>query len=353
MEDGFEKMGNTTGIMKKDKVTIQDVARLAGVSMMTVSRVISRKSGVKDTTRRKIQDAIDSLHYQPNISARSLAGNKSYFLGLIYDNPNAAYLSQFLAGALHHCNRNGYNLIISSFESDEHGHYQIDRTLINRARIDGIIIPPPLCDSVEILTSLKDAGIAMVRVAPQSLSGYSPFVCMDDHRAAGEITEYLIDQGHRKIGFILGHPDHGASKLRYEGMKQALEKHNIPLPAPYIQQGYFSYKSGFSCAERLLGLDDPPTAIFASNDDMAAAAISVAHKAGLSVPEDISVAGFDDLPLASTIWPRLTTIRQPIMAMAEKAADFLIYPDNQETGNHILDYKLIIRESVAPPRQPT
>ncbi len=337
--------------MKKDNVTIQDVARLAGVSMMTVSRVISRKPGVKDATRRRIQDAIDSLRYQPNISARSLAGNKSYFLGLIYDNPNAAYLSQILAGALHHCNRNGYNLIISSFESDKDGQFQIDQTLINRARIDGIIIPPPLCDCAEILSALKDARIPMVRIAPQSLPGHSPFVCMDDHRAAGEITEYLIDQGHRKIGFILGHPDHGASKARYEGMKQALENHNIPLPEHYIQQGYFSYKSGFACAETLLGLDEPPTAIFASNDDMAAATISAARKAGLSVPEDISVAGFDDLPLASTIWPRLTTIRQPIMAMAEKAADLLIYPDSQETSDHILDYKLIIRESVAPPKK--
>jgi len=340
--------------MKKDTITIQNVAKLAGVSIMTVSRVISKKSNVKDATRRSVLEAIENLQYQPNMSARSLAGDKSYFLGLIYDNPNAAYLNQCLMGALHNCNKNGYNLIISSFERGGDGDYKIDQALINHAKVDGMIIPPPLCDSAEILTALKNAEIPMVRIAPQTMLDYSPYVCMDDQRAAYDMTEYLISQGHKKIGFIMGHPEHGASKLRYAGMKKALVDNNIPLPNDYIQQGYFTYKSGFNCAEALLALKDRPTAIFASNDDMAAATISAAHKAGLSVPEGISVVGFDDLPIASTIWPQLTTIRQPIMAMGEKAAELLMGAENQDTNdsrvkNTILDYKLIIRGSVAAP----
>lgn len=335
--------------MKKDNITIHDVAQLAGVSMMTVSRVIRKKANVKEATQRKILAAIEELHYRPNIAARNLAGSVSYFLGLIYGNPNEAYLSQILMGALQKCSSNGYNLIISSSEGAADSSYKIDEALMNRTRVDGIIIPPPLSDSMEILSALTDANIPMVRIAPQIKLDYSPFVGMDDHRAAYEITEYLINLGHKKIGFIAGHPDHGVSKLRYEGMKKALDDNDIPLPEEYIQQGYFTYKSGAICAEILLELENRPTAIFACNDDMAAATISTAHKYGLSVPDDISVVGFDDVPLASTIWPQLTTIRQPIMAMAEKAAEFLMYPDSEKEKNNILDYKLIIRESAAPP----
>lgn len=335
--------------MKKDNITIREVARLASVSMMTVSRVIRKKGKVRESTRLRILAAIEELNYQPNIAARNLSGASSYFLGLVYDNPNEAYLNQILMGALHKCNNYGYSLIISSFASDTKGNYKIDKALVNRTKVDGIIIPPPLCDSREILSALTAAQIPIVRIAPQTLPDYSPFVCMDDRRAAFEMTEYLIHQGHEKIGFIAGHPDHGASRLRYEGMKDALKDNGIPLGEDYCQQGYFSYKSGASCAAALLELDDRPTAIFASSDDMAAAAIATAHKYGLSVPGDISVVGFDDVPLASAIWPGLTTIQQPIMAMAEKAAEFLMYPDPEKEKDNILDYKLMIRESAAPP----
>ena len=174
---------------------------------------------------------------------------------------------------------------------------------------------------------------------------------MDDRQAAYEITEYLINLGHKKIAFIAGHPDHGASQPRFEGMKKAMEDKGLFLPEDYIQQGYFTYKSGAICTENLLKLDNRPTAIFACSDDMAAAAVSVAHKHNLSVPDNISIVGFDDVPLATAIWPQLTTIRQPIMAMAEKAAQFLMYPDPEKERDNILDYKLIIRESTAPPHK--
>jgi len=336
-------------VVKKDNITIQDVADRAGVSIMTVSRVMSKKANVKEATRRKILDAIAELNYQPNVAARSLAGSGSYFLGLIYDNPNAAYLSQILMGALHKCTENGYHLIINAFERKDDGHYEIDKNLIGTSKVSGVIIPPPLCDAPEILSALTKANIPIVRIAPQTQPNRSPFVTMDDRQAAYDMTEYLIDLGHRKIGFIKGHPDHGASDRRYDGMRAALKKHDIPLPDDYIQQGYFSYKSGITCAENLLNLAERPTAIFASNDDMAAATISMAQKHGLIVPDDLSVVGFDDVPLASSIWPELTTIRQPIMAMAEKAAEFLMFPDNEAEKDNILDYKLIIRESASGP----
>jgi len=288
-------------MVKKDNITIQDVADRAGVSIMTVSRVMSKKANVKEATRRKILDAIAELNYQPNAAARSLAGSGSYFLGLIYDNPNAAYLSQILMGALHKCTENGFHLIINAFERKEDGCYEIDKNLIGTSKVSGVIIPPPLCDAPEILSALTKANIPIVRIAPQTQPNRSPFVTMDDRQAAYDMTEYLIELGHRKIGFIKGHPDHGASDRRYNGMQAALKKHGIPLPEDYIQQGYFSYKSGISCAENLLNLAERPTAIFASNDDMAAATISMAQKHGLIVPDDLSVVGFDDVPLASSI----------------------------------------------------
>jgi len=326
---------------------MQDVAARAGVSMMTVSRVLSKHHKVRESTRQKVLNAVESLKYKPNISARSLAGSKSYFLGLLYDNPNAGYVNQLLFGALKKCHKKGYNLIVDSFEETSNEAEQMVHSLIEQSRIDGIILTPPICDSTHILEALEQAHIPMVRIAPQSNPQRSAYVCMDDFKAARETTEHLISMGHQKIAIIMGPPDHGASRLRLEGFKQALEDHNLPCPEHYMQEGLFTYQSGFESAERLIDNEDRPTAIFACNDDMAAAVISAAHKYQLNVPADISVAGFDDSPIAATIWPKLTTIRQPTIAMAEKAVELLTQSNQEDPRKYILDYEFIRRDSVA------
>jgi LacI family transcriptional regulator len=177
---------------------------------------------------------------------------------------------------------------------------------------------------------------------------------MDDTRAAHEMTAHLIGLGHTDIGFIKGHPDHGASHLRYEGYVAAMTEHGHVVRADRVEQGWFSFRSGFEAAERLLTGEDRPTAVFASNDDMALGVMAVANRLRLEVPEVLSVAGFDDTPGARVVWPQLTTVRQPIQAMAAAAADLLLSGAARVEGeappSRLLDFELVVRESTGPVR---
>jgi LacI family transcriptional regulator len=170
---------------------------------------------------------------------------------------------------------------------------------------------------------------------------------MDDVQASFEMTEYLIKRGHKKIGFIKGHRGHSATALRYKGYELAMEKFNLKIDKNFIVDGDFSFKSGVEAAENLLGLNEPPTAIFASNDDMAAGVVSVASRLGLEVPTKLSVGGFDDTPLAQILFPQLTTVKQPIYEMGQMAANLLINPPAKDEvlPSYHLDHKLIIRKS--------
>jgi LacI family transcriptional regulator len=175
---------------------------------------------------------------------------------------------------------------------------------------------------------------------------------MDDRLAAYEMTKHLIELGHRDIGFIIGHPDHGASHLRHQGFMEAMADSGLTVRPERVEQGYFSFRSGFEAAERLLTGGDRPTAVFASNDDMALGVMAVANRLRLNVPETLSVAGFDDTPGAKVVWPQLTTVRQPIAAMAGAAADMLLNGVSWDEGelppSKLLDFELVVRESTGP-----
>ncbi|MBD1387807.1 LacI family DNA-binding transcriptional regulator [Neiella sp. HB171785] len=338
---------------EQKNITIQHVAERAGVSKMTVSRVLNHDSKVSDSTRAKVMAAVQDLNYRPNISARQLAGSKSYFIGLLYDNPSQGYVSQFLLGALKRCRASGYHLVVDECQGELKDKVRITRDFVNSTRVDGVILLPPLCDVPEVLETLKQSGTPFVRIAPDVDLEASPYVCMDDYQAAYEMTNEIIEAGHRDIGFIIGHPNQGASRLRYQGFLDALRSNRINFPPEYIEQGYFTYKSGLQAATKLLGLANRPTAIFASNDDMAAAVTSAAHIHGLSVPDDVSVVGFDDVELASTLWPPLTTIRQPIAEMAEAAIELIRSgklnderSKRRASNRHVIDFELIRRESL-------
>jgi len=336
----------------KKKATMQDVADLAQVSVMTVSRVLNNKSLVRERTVKKVLRAIESLQFKPNTVARSLAGKKSYYIGLIYSNPSDAYASQLLFGALKSCQKYGYNIVIESLNEDLKDIDSVIKKIIGGQSIDGMICPPPICNRPKILQKFIDADIPIVRISPEQKCDKIPCVSMDEKQAAYDMTTYLINKNHRDIGFIMGHPDHGGSKLRYGGFQESMADNNIKIKDNLIQQGYFSYESGFKCAEILLAQNPRPSAIFASNDDMAVATISAAHKAGLSIPGDLSVVGFDDTVAAGITWPKLTTIHQPILEMGELAADILINHIGKpsidgENRGHILPYHLVERGSVA------
>ncbi|MCJ8321526.1 MAG: LacI family DNA-binding transcriptional regulator [Colwellia sp.] len=339
---------------KELKTRLQDVAKHSGVSMMTVSRVLNKNGMVSDKTRAKVQVAVKELNYRPNVSARRLASSKSFFLGLLYDNPSTSYVSQFLLGSLKFCRASGYHLVVDEADNDLAKTLKSVKELINITQVDGLILLPPVCDIPEVLDTLTTANIPFVRVSPNSQLHISPYVCMDDYQAAFEITEQLINQGHINIAHIIGHPDVGASRLRYQGFLDALRSNKISVPPEYIEQGYFTYKSGLSAAQKLLSLENRPSAIFASNDDMAAASISAAHMNNIQVPSALSVVGFDDTSLASTVWPHISTVRQPIQEMAKMAVELLVsgkFDDPTSTKKsdlrHVLDFEIIQRESSA------
>ncbi len=336
---------------KNANSTMQDVAKLAGVSMMTVSRVLRNGAKVKEGTRKKVQEAIKKLEYTPNISARSLASSKSHLIAFLYQNPSEGYVGQLLIGTMKKAQLRGYSLVLSNLDGTEKGVGGALRALLETSHVDGIILTPPFSDSEEILDILQGTSLPTVRISPERKDYPFPFVCMDETKAAFDMTNYLIGQGHTKIAFIKGHPDHSGSHLRYDGFRQALKVHHIDLPDYYTPQGMFNYQSGFEAAEKLMLLDEKPTAIFAANDDMAAAALSAAQKHHLPVPEAISVVGFDDAPIATSIWPRLTTVRQPILEMAEMATDLLIDEltgkcDKAKPRQNTMDYQLAIRDTV-------
>jgi LacI family transcriptional regulator len=201
-----------------------------------------------------------------------------------------------------------------------------------------------------LIAALDQRNLPFVRIAPNDLTHPSPYVDMDDEGAAREMTEYLIADGHRRIGFILGHPNHIASSLRLRGYRGALEQHHIGFDAAYVRQGYFVFESGLEAARELLTMPDPPTAVFASNDDMAAGVLLAAHELAIPVPQRLSIAGFDDTYISRIVWPRLTTIHQPSYDLAYCATDLLLHSlkDGDSPRTARLPHKLIRRESTGP-----
>ncbi|WP_239016840.1 LacI family DNA-binding transcriptional regulator [Sphingomonas ginkgonis] len=340
-------------------MTIDDVARAAGVSAMTVSRVINGGRNVRDSTRAAVQEAVQQLNYAPNSAARSLAAGESAQVGLLYANPSAAYLSQFLIGALGAAKRLGAHLQLESCVSDDPDEQAEVTRRLATSDVDGFVLPPPLSESKPILAELEaiDLPVVTLSFAPPQDSGLN--VRIDDCEAALEMTRYLIGLGHRRIGFIKGHPNDIASADRHQGFLKALEEAGLDAADQPIEQGYFTYRSGLAATERILSGAQLPTAIFASNDDMAAAAVSVAHRRGLQVPRDISVVGFDDTAVATTIWPELTTVRQPIADMADAALELLMSDlkrrragSKRRGAERVLAHELVVRESSGPPPAP-
>jgi LacI family transcriptional regulator, galactose operon repressor len=335
--------------------TIHDVAERAGVSPMTVSRVINGKQNVKAATRERVEAAIRALSYSPNPAATSLARDDVIRIGLLYGNPSAAYLSEFLVGGLEECSRRNVQLVV---EKCEPGDENVAAEHLITGGIDGIILPPPLCDAAAVIGVLAKARTPAVAVATGSPASSVSAVSIDDYRAAAAMTQHLIALGHQRIGFIIGHPNQTASGRRLDGYRAALAEARIPEAPDLVAQGFFTYRSGLDAAELLLRLDEPPSAIFASNDDMAAAAVAVAHRHNLDVPADLTVCGFDDTALATTIWPELTTIRQPVAEMSRTAVRLLIdeirrlRADEPEQHPHtLLDFTLVRRQSDAAPRR--
>ena len=331
------------------RVTIKDVSRAAGVSIKTVSRVLNKERYVREETRHKVEEAMAALRFSPSLAARTLAGHRSFQIALIYDNHSPYYIHQIQDGVWARCREEGVRMLAQPVDIAAHTLADEIGGLVDETHVDGVILSSPVTDSPAALAELERRNVRFVRISPGNSLAAASSVCMDDVQAADDMTTHLIGLGHHRIGFILGHPNHTASSQRLAGYCRALERAGITYDPALVQPGTFDFTSGMAAASAFLAAASPPTAIFASNDDMAAGVLAQAHERGLDVPRDLSVAGFDDTALASLVWPPLTTIRQPVREMAYAAAG-LLFAETDEAVQQRLDHSLIVRASTARPR---
>jgi LacI family transcriptional regulator len=344
------------------RATIDDVAELAGVSIKTVSRVVNHEPNVRESTREKVEKAIAKLNYRPNPSARNLASHRSRLIGLVYDDPgaysvpSAGYVIRMQQGVLRACHSAHFELLIHpcNYRNKDVGAEL--KTLIEDARPVGIVLAAPLSNMPKIVRAIQATGTPMVRLSPGKSNGGSLSIATNDREVSAEMTRYLASLGHKRIAFVKGHPSHKAVANRFLGYQDGLEQSGLEYSEKLVADGDNSIESGEAAAMQLLDRKQRPTAIFAANDDMAAGVIRSADRLGIKIPAELSVAGCDDISLARQVFPSLTTIRQPLATMAERATLALIDDsrgDSTLQGSEIVPATLQIRESTGPAPEDT
>jgi LacI family transcriptional regulator len=330
------------------RVTIEDVSRAAGVSIKTVSRVLNKEKYVAQLTQERVEAAVAALGFRPNFAARALAGHKSFQIALITDNPSPYYAQNIQAGVRARCLESGYRMIAQPCDAQSPSVLEEICSLIDQAQLDGVILTPPFTENDAIRAELSARGVRYVMTSPADTDVAQSSVTIGHAEGAKELTAYLISLGHRRIGFVEGDPRYATSARRLAGYQAALQVAEIEFDSALVQPGLYDFQSGSQAAQALLALDRPPTAIFASSDDMAAGVLAAAHRLGFVIPEQLSVAGFDDTDLATVVWPPLTTIRQPVRDMGYAAADLLLAPGDAPE-HRALAHELIVRDSTSPP----
>lgn len=332
------------------RATIVQVARLAGVSIKTVSRVTNGEQHVSAEVRQRVAAAITALGYQPMLSARSLSARRSGLVGLVYDNPSPSYLVRVQSAARRACDEQGLRLL---FHPCDHRDAHLPAALVRLAadlRLEGMVLVPPVSLDHAVVEALAAADVATCLLAPARVPRGGCAVLLDDERAARTLVAHVLGLGHRRIGFVCGHPGHESSRARLAGFRDALRAARIAADASLVVAGDFSFESGRSAGAALLDRRLRPTAIIASNDDMAAGVMAAAHDRGVAIPAALSVCGFDDTPLASMLWPALTTMHQPIDELGYTGTRTLIerMRGARAAPPLTLHQELVVRASTAP-----
>lgn len=341
------------------KPTIDDVAALSGVARVTVSRVLNGGANVREEVKEKVRRAVDMLGYRVNVQARALAGGASRQFTLVHPSaddsePNSYWESALELGALRSCAEHGFQLMTRRITRERWDDRDWALDLIENHRCEGIILTPPFSDDAGLHDFIRSRGCALVSIAPGRegrQAGSS--VGIDDEHAGFEIARHLVNLGHRRFAFIGGLEGHFAAERRWGGVLRALEEAGLGRRAIKFARGDFSFKSGVDLTPDALGGKRPPTALICANDDMAVGALFAAHKIGISVPEDLSITGFDDTPISALIWPPLTTVHQPIREMGQRAVD-LVTEQLKSTGEafrefELLPHEVVVRQSTGAP----
>lgn len=347
---------------RRQAVTIKHVAADVGVSLQTVSRVINNEPNVRPEMQQRVQASIDKLGYVPSIAAQRMGGSRSYLILAINDRARTIadwrarqgtdWVDQMLLGGMLMCAEHGYRMI---FELVDTHNDHVERELLGAIAAlqpDGIILTPPHSDNPQIVAFLATQNIPFVRIGSHQDGAGIP-LSMDDHGSAHMATRHLIARGHRRIGFIAGSSDYNLSGWRVDGWQVAMAEAALSADG-LLAAGDFSYASGERAARRMLQTADRPTAIIASNDQMALATLEVARSMAINVPDDLSVISFDNTPLVHFTQPPLTAIDQPIAATASRAVELIIAAQKGEDRPATLTVicaDLVTRGSVATPRK--
>lgn len=336
------------------KTTINDIARLSGVSKKTVSRVINGSQLVHPETRDKVQALMQQMGYTPDPQARGLAFRHSFLIGLVFDNPTAQYIVNMQYGVLDALRDSGFELVVHPCDSKQVDYIEGIRRFVQRQKLYGVILIPRVSEDHALAEAMQELGVRYARIASVPLDEPQRMVLTQDRRAGAEVAEYLESLGHRHVGLITGPTRYRSAIERGGGFREGLARRGLSLPESCVYEGGYTFESGVAGAEALLRQTPRPTAIFACNDEMAAGVYKAALRMGLSIPGDLSVVGYDDSPLASQLWPALTTIRLPVRDLGRQAASLLLAGDSGQIQGAraavTVSPHLVIRDSTQPPR---
>lgn len=333
-------------------MTVDDVAAHAGVSIKTVSRVLNNEANISAKTRARVQASMAELKYHPNPSARRLASKRSDLIALLYDSPDDSLLVHLQHGALDACRRSFHSLLLHPVDYRSPTLADDVLQLVRQRACAGLVLTAPLCDVPALVQALDASDVPFARLAPYTPSARGVAVRSPDRLAARAMTAHLIGLGHRRIGFVRGHADHGVMHERFHGYRDAFDDAGLPVDETLIEAGSNTFESGVQAGRRLLARGAGPSAIFASTDAMAAGVLYAAHATGITVPSALSVAGCGDTPLSRQTWPALASVRLPVREMACAAVEQLV-ARGAPVRLPQLDYLLMPRESIAapPPRR--
>ncbi len=334
------------------RATINDVAREARVSKKTVSRVINQSPFVKTDTRERVNAVIKELGFTPDPQARGLAFGRSFLIGLIYDNPSPTYVVNMQQGVLDALKGSGLELVVHPCNRNSPTLLEDIRGFVERQRLYGVIMPPSVSEDERVIDLLRELDCPYVRIASVALDEPEVMVVTNDGVGAAEAANHLADLGHSRIGLVRGPDLFRSSAVRGKGFVDALAARGIPLDPDLDFKGAYTFESGVEAGHALLSLTTPPSAIFALNDDMAIGVMQAARERGLELPRDLSVVGFDDLPMAARVWPNLTSVRLPIRDMGRMAAEKLLAPlrgvDPAKLQQQEVRPALVMRKSAIP-----
>lgn len=343
--------------------TIYDVARESGLSIKTVSRVMNHDQSVKAANRDRILAAAEALGYSPNLSARSLAGARSFLIAAFLDaeltidhwqsGRATDYVSRLQLGAFRECRKGGYHFTLELIDHDPAQLTREVRDVLQALKPDGILLTHPSCDDPHMLALLDAAQVRYARLGSDSPVPGGMQLSLGDRSGAVSVTRHLIELGHTRIAVITGPPGPSSSEERLAGFREAMAAAQIEVVEALVAAGDFTFDSGAETMRLLMALRKPPTAVFAFNDEMALGCIATLSELGLDCPQDVSVAGFDDSVGARFSRPQLTTVRQPLVEMTAEAVHRLIDTASYSEGIVSKDEfcVLIPRESTAPYRR--